>query len=1550
MTVKFTKLFALILLGLFMVANDSFSKELTKDEIRDALPQLLGSTNAGTEFYITFHPCWEETGANNALRIYVSSGEATQVTLDIEALGYTETKTTVPNDIIEFRLDPTIGQMYSKDDREPPLPEDVWEGRGIKLTANSPIIVYGVTRYQYTSDGFLAIPTSALGREYIVASWGDPINDAEEDRIQWLTSYTSIVAIYDNTRVRFTLGGPSLTTTPGGMIKGRPEQEMMDAGDVWLIPAQGPSADLSGSIVRADKPVAVISGSFCAYVPEQIAACDFIIEQDLPSHTWGTKYHLSPIVKRTKNSWIKVFPKQRQTTIYRDGLEWALIPQAGGVLDDGYIKRRANGGEKLPFTFSGDGPFTMTQWNPGQQDDNVESDPFQMVLTPIEQYQTEIVFNTPGIKGGFSFDEDYINIVYKSTEDGGIPDHIEFAKVENGKFVYEQLNVLSGAPGEAFADAEITDDRYYYSKTYELQDQGVYRLRSEEPFAAYAYGFSSYDSYGFPTSVALADLEVPDTVAPNPTWTIDCLGNVPSQDEENNPNNVPARVIDMPDDAEFRSNLGLILFLQNQSYNYDFTYEPFVPGNDRITEWSLRVRDISRNARAVIRFSDRAGNDTLIDINYFTTDLRITPTRVDYGLFNLNGQPKTETFTLTNASDDAPATVDRNILKSVQEQFDDTYFDLDLGNLTLGQTLQPGEAVDFNVTFTPQAEGLFVDSVGTGDDCIFYYQAEVRATVGTPRINVTDVRFGDVVVGNQAQPIDITVSNNGTVPLTISGYNVQNGLNVYTYTGLEQVDLNNPNVSVSLEVGESQTFQVDFVPDAVAEFVDFVEFISNDPDPTVDPKTGADYGNYGLTDLPRSTALITGRGIQPRLTVNSYDWGEVRASLERYAALEGATGGEFVAPEHYPAPAEIITLENPGSFEVQITGTVLGGNSVNAEAFYVMINGEFRSLSDQNVRNQVFNKTIPRAADENTPATLNVPVYFFPEVDLANGVNHRGNCAIEIEFESTAQEAENPVSLLQGIGLYPEVAGQGINFTEGGPFIVGSAAVVRDQEFTNEFEDIDFSDELTIYGLEFSNPALVTNDPNALGNPGGPVFYYEEPEFPITLSENQLEGVLTFPVTFETIEAGQYEVTVTTITDAIEESSVVWEAVSIDESFETEPANIVTCFTNPVLIDSDQGEDGKPSITNTGSTPIEITEVFIRNTDGTAYTGGEFNIMTGVPFNLAPDQEQTIDIMYTPAATTPQTTYELVFVTDAVSVNLQEQVTEISVTAVEYELTTEATINNAVETMVLPGADDVLYEVFISNQSGADLSEASVSEITLQIEYDKEFLAADVYSDNGNPRPLLDPVANAAEIADKIRLGQDFLNSDFSVVALTTNYDNNTRMETISITLQGTPIDLAGGAKVLELDFTPFLPYYEQGASAIEKEVKETTITHTVVSGDACIAINTTQEPTVGLEPVCVDEARPITISSTEFNLGNVFPNPVGSSGADIPFSVGYTTDVEIIIYNVAGEVVAHPVSDRLSTGEYNVSIPVENLSTGVYYYEMQSGPYKEVKKLVIQK
>ncbi|MFH1050636.1 MAG: T9SS type A sorting domain-containing protein [bacterium] len=581
-----------------LIMTLSNAKEFDKDK----LPKLLGGGNVGNEFYFSFIPAWETKDSTNDLKIYISSNVRTKVTVEVTGKSFTQTKYTIPNDIIDFTLAPSVGQAYSKTAFEPSQPDSVWKGAGVHVFAESPIICVGATRFQYTTDAFLALPVQQLGKEYIVASYADVAsNDG-----QWLPSYTSVTAPFDNTQVSFTMGGTSWSRTVSGLLPGQTSKWNLNKGDVLLISSLGNDAELSGSKIVSDKPVAVVSGNFCAYVPTNCGCCDVLEEMEIPTDYWGKEYHVTRIVNRLKNSIIKVFAKEANTKIFMDYLQIGFLRSAGGQEQDGYLHRRADVGNPRPIVISGDKPIGVTQFNTGQLDDQIVSDPFQIALVPVEQYQKEITFHTPGIKGGYGYPYNYINLCYEATPYGTIPSDLMFAQNIASQFEWTPIKDMSPTPGDPFI--KVQGGKIFYSKTLLLPGDGVYKIKCSTPFAVYQYGFSWCDSYGFPASLGLQGFGYSDNQAPIPYWTMEANGNVNIVNKN--------YVIDQPSDILNRSNIDKIIMDNNVSFNYRLMTGNYLPCVDSSAEWSLVVLDENKDAFAVLTFSDCAGNDTTISIYY----------------------------------------------------------------------------------------------------------------------------------------------------------------------------------------------------------------------------------------------------------------------------------------------------------------------------------------------------------------------------------------------------------------------------------------------------------------------------------------------------------------------------------------------------------------------------------------------------------------------------------------------------------------------------------------------------------------------------------------------------------------------------------------------------------------------------------------------------------------------------------------------------------------------------------------------------------------------
>ena len=86
-----------------------------------------------------------------------------------------------------------------------------------------------------------------------------------------------------------------------------------------------------------------------------------------------------------------------------------------------------------------------------------------------------------------------------------------------------------------------------------------------------------------------------------------------------------------------------------------------------------------------------------------------------------------------------------------------------------------------------------------------------------------------------------------------------------------------------------------------------------------------------------------------------------------------------------------------------------------------------------------------------------------------------------------------------------------------------------------------------------------------------------------------------------------------------------------------------------------------------------------------------------------------------------------------------------------------------------------------------------------------------------------------------------------------------------------------------------------------------------------------------------------------DFSLYQNYPNPFNPVTM-INYQLPMINDVELNIYNLIGKKVATLVSERQSAGAYQVEWDATDLASGVYYYQLKAGEFREVKKMVLVK
>lgn len=90
-------------------------------------------------------------------------------------------------------------------------------------------------------------------------------------------------------------------------------------------------------------------------------------------------------------------------------------------------------------------------------------------------------------------------------------------------------------------------------------------------------------------------------------------------------------------------------------------------------------------------------------------------------------------------------------------------------------------------------------------------------------------------------------------------------------------------------------------------------------------------------------------------------------------------------------------------------------------------------------------------------------------------------------------------------------------------------------------------------------------------------------------------------------------------------------------------------------------------------------------------------------------------------------------------------------------------------------------------------------------------------------------------------------------------------------------------------------------------------------------------------------------VTPEDFTLHQNYPNPFNPV-TTINYNLKTAGQVSLIIYDISGKEVALIVNEWQSPGFYSVKFNADNISGGVYFYELQSGNVSQTKKLVVIK
>ncbi len=100
--------------------------------------------------------------------------------------------------------------------------------------------------------------------------------------------------------------------------------------------------------------------------------------------------------------------------------------------------------------------------------------------------------------------------------------------------------------------------------------------------------------------------------------------------------------------------------------------------------------------------------------------------------------------------------------------------------------------------------------------------------------------------------------------------------------------------------------------------------------------------------------------------------------------------------------------------------------------------------------------------------------------------------------------------------------------------------------------------------------------------------------------------------------------------------------------------------------------------------------------------------------------------------------------------------------------------------------------------------------------------------------------------------------------------------------------------------------------------------------------------PVTGINP----KGNPVP---NNYSLSQNYPNPFNPT-TKINYDLPITNYVSLKVYNETGKEIASLVNERQAAGSYNVDFDGSNLSSGIYFYTLTAGEFRETKKMLLVK
>ena len=518
-----------------------------------------GQSTEGKDFWVTFMQADQKTsskgdlGSYNSLHLSVSisSREDCKVTIENPFTNYIQQVNVTANEmkLVEIYNGHPVtttarSEMQTSGKVCYAVNNEQVDTCALHITATANISLFATNYKKATFDATNVLPTKSLLKDYIIQAYTPSDHNGTAQG-----THFAIIATEDNTNVSYT---PSVLTPKnrsgyeeylankdkeyvenpflspeenaqaeaefearkaeliaqwGNFVIGEhTETVTLNKGQVyyvWTGEGEGDDYDLSGTIVKADKNIAVFQGSPHTNIPYKKKQRDHIFSQAMPIQYWGNTFALTASAGRPADI-IRIMALNDETTVYINGdsvytFDFATNKKHQWEFEIGTNGKYAKNGSCILTTSC---PCAVHLFIVSQEYySKTDGDPAMLWINPIEQQIDQVTFATYESSNGTT--NHYVNIV---------TDQPNLMKLDGADFATTDFKQVAGSSKYFYAQKSLGTE----ATSHTLKSNGGY-------FIAHVYGFTSNESYGYSAGGATKPL----------TSAITINGEVFSPDKEN---------------------------------------------------------------------------------------------------------------------------------------------------------------------------------------------------------------------------------------------------------------------------------------------------------------------------------------------------------------------------------------------------------------------------------------------------------------------------------------------------------------------------------------------------------------------------------------------------------------------------------------------------------------------------------------------------------------------------------------------------------------------------------------------------------------------------------------------------------------------------------------------------------------------------------------------------------------------------------------------------------------------------------------------------------